>query len=155
MLLRFAFMSVGIAVALSLTLPANSAGTTDATNAPAESSSSSASPSSGESSLYTVVDKTHVDDQTLAGWKTWRAQACARCHGAEQEGLVGPSLLESLKNLSKKDFEQTVLEGRIEKGMPPFGSIPRVVENLDNLYAYLKGRSDGAIGPGRLEPIAK
>jgi hypothetical protein len=30
-----------------------------------------------------------------------------------------------------------------------------VVENIDNLYAYLKGRSDGAIQPGRLTEIGK
>jgi cytochrome c553 len=28
-------------------------------------------------------------------------------------------------------------------------------ENIDNLYAYLKGRSDGAIQPGRLQEIGK
>src|SRR5687768_2485000 len=47
---------------------------------------------------YTVQGEgTQVDAQTLAGWKTWRALACERCHGAEQEGMVGPSLVDSLK----------------------------------------------------------
>ena len=53
------------------------------------------------------------------GWKTWRALACERCHGAEQEGLVGPPLVESLKNLSKEDFHTLMMNGRPEKGMPP------------------------------------
>ncbi|RTZ42594.1 hypothetical protein EKL30_11970 [Candidimonas sp. SYP-B2681] len=148
-------MSASLAVALGFTVPGHSAEVSDTVAANTESPSSPPATTSSDVALYTVVDKTHVDDNTLAGWKTWRAQACARCHGAEQEGLVGPSLLEGLKRLSKEEFEHTVKEGRIEKGMPPFGSIPRVIENLDNLYAYLKGRSDGAIGPGRLEPIAK
>ncbi len=155
MSLRSAFMSASLVVSLSVTLPADSAGTNGAGATPAESSSSPAAAPSSSSAPYTVVNKTHVDDNTLAGWKTWRAQACARCHGAEQEGLVGPSLVEGLKKLSKEDFEHTVKDGRIEKGMPSFGGVPRVIENLDNLYAYLKGRSDGAIDPGRLEPIAK
>jgi hypothetical protein len=30
-----------------------------------------------------------------------------------------------------------------------------VSENIDNLYAYLKGRSDGKIEPGRLQEIGK
>jgi hypothetical protein len=28
-----------------------------------------------------------------------------------------------------------------------------VMENIDGLYAYLKGRADGAIKPGRLEAL--
>jgi len=51
--------------------------------------------------VYTVKDGNKVDDKTLQGWKTWRAMACERCHGAAQEGLVGPSLVNSLKTLSK------------------------------------------------------
>ncbi len=53
---------------------------------------------------YTVVDGNKVDPKTLDGWKTWRALACERCHGAEQEGLVGPSLVEKLKTLKKEEF---------------------------------------------------
>lgn len=116
---------------------------------------STAAPANSGATLYTVVDKTHVDPNTLMGWKTWRAQACERCHGAQQEGLVGPSLVNSLKVLTKDEFLTTLKNGRLEKGMPNFGGVPNVVDNLDNLYAYLKGRSDGAIAPGRLEAIAK
>ena len=126
-------------------------------NTPASSASTapSAPAAASGATLYTVVDKTHVDPNTLMGWKTWRAQACERCHGAQQEGLVGPSLINSLKVLTKDEFLTTLKNGRIEKGMPNFGGVPNVVANLDNLYAYLKGRSDGAIAPGRLEAISK
>jgi mono/diheme cytochrome c family protein len=102
---------------------------------------------------YQVVDGNRVDAGTLAGWKTWRAMACDRCHGPNQEGLVGPSLLNSLKVLTKEEFVTTVTNGRPEKGMPNFGLIESVAKNIDNLYAYLKGRSDGAIKPGKLQPI--
>jgi mono/diheme cytochrome c family protein len=104
---------------------------------------------------YKVADGNKVDAQTLSGWKTWRALACERCHGAAQEGMVGPSLVNSLKVLTKDQFKETVLHGRIEKGMPNFDGSKMVVENIDNLYAYLKGRSDGAIQPGRLTEIGK
>ena len=104
---------------------------------------------------YKVADGNKVDARTLSGWKTWRALACERCHGAAQEGMVGPSLVNSLKVLTKDQFKQTVLHGRIEKGMPNFDGSKMVVENIDNLYAYLKGRSDGAIQPGRLQEIGK
>lgn len=103
--------------------------------------------------LYTVKDGTKVDPATLEGWKTWRALACERCHGAEQEGMVGPSLIESLKRLSKEEFHTTLMVGKPEKGMPPFSSSKMVQENWEGLYAYLKGRSEGKIQPGRLSPI--
>lgn len=109
----------------------------------------------GEPPPYEVVDGRKVDAATLGGWRTWRALACERCHGAQQEGLVGPSLVESLKVLSKPDFDQVVLNGRPEKGMPNFSASKMVNDNLAGLYAYLKGRSDGAIQPGHLEALGK
>jgi mono/diheme cytochrome c family protein len=95
--------------------------------------------------LYTVADGTKVDAKTLDGFKIWRAAACDRCHGANQEGMVGPSLLESIKKLTKAEFVTTLKEGRLEKGMPAWNTNEQVMKGMDNLYAYLKGRSDGAI----------
>lgn len=107
----------------------------------------------GQKPLYTVVDGNKVDPNTLQGFRTWRAAACDRCHGANQEGLVGPSLIESLKVLTKEQFIQTVRDGRLEKGMQSFGNNPRVMDNIDSLYAYLKGRSDGAITQAKVLPM--
>jgi mono/diheme cytochrome c family protein len=115
----------------------------------------SASALAGDAAPYKVAEGNKVDAQTLSGWKTWRAMACERCHGAAQEGMVGPSLVNSLRVLSKDEFKAVVLKGRIEKGMPNFDTSKMVSENIDNLYAYLKGRSDGAIEPGRLQEIGK
>lgn len=103
--------------------------------------------------LYTVVEGNKVDPQTMKGFRTWRSAACDRCHGPNQEGMVGPSLIESLKKLSKDEFTKTVLEGRLEKGMPSFGANPAVTQNIDQLYAYLKGRSDGAITSARVQEM--
>ncbi len=123
--------------------------------APSSTSASAPQETDSESTLYTVRDGNKVDDKTLAGWKTWRALACERCHGAAQEGLVGPALVESLKQLTKEEFHTTIMNGRLEKGMPPFSSSKMVTENWEGLYAYLKGRSDGLIQPGRLVPLDK
>ena len=112
-----------------------------------------AKPEAASTALYQVQDGNKVDAKTLAGWKTWRALACERCHGAEQEGLVGPPLVETLKTLSKEDFHTVMMNGRPEKGMPPFNTSAMVNENWEGLYAYLKGRSDGKIAPGRLSGI--
>lgn len=121
----------------------------------ATSALAQAAPAPAGAVPYTVVDGNQVDEKTLAGWRTWRAMACERCHGANQEGLVGPSLVESLKVLTKEQFVTTLSNGRPEKGMPNFGGVESVVKNMDNLYAYLKGRSDGAIKPGHLKKMAQ
>ncbi len=103
--------------------------------------------------LYTVAEGYKVDAETMKGFRTWRQAACDRCHGANQEGLVGPSLVNSLKTLGKDDFIKTVREGRLEKGMQSFGSNPIVMDNINQLYAYLKGRSDGAITRAKVEEM--
>ncbi len=106
-----------------------------------------------QATLYTVKDGNKVDANTLAGWKTWRAMACDRCHGPTQEGLVGPSLIESFKTITKERFHQQLMKGNPEKGMPPFETSDMINKNWEYLYAYLKGRSDGKIQPGHLHPI--
>jgi mono/diheme cytochrome c family protein len=103
--------------------------------------------------LYKVVDGYKVDADTLKGFRTWRAAACDRCHGANQEGLVGPSLVNSLKTLTKAEFIKTVRDGRLDKGMQSFGTSQQVMDNIDHLYAYLKGRSDGAITRAKVEAM--
>jgi mono/diheme cytochrome c family protein len=102
---------------------------------------------------YHVVDGFKVDPTTMNGFRAWRAAACDRCHGANQQGLVGPSLIESFKVISKEDFVKTVTEGRLEKGMPSFKTSPIVMGNTDGLYAYLKGRSSGDITRTKVEEL--
>jgi len=104
---------------------------------------------------YKVVDGYKVDSETIKGFRAWRAAACDRCHGANQEGLVGPSLIVSMKTLSKDDFVKVVTNGRLDKGMQSFGNSPMVMDNINQLYAYLKGRSDGAITRAKVEEIPK
>jgi mono/diheme cytochrome c family protein len=104
-----------------------------------------------EETPYTVKDG-KVDEATFNGWKTYKRQRCETCHGQTGEGGAAfPNLLTSLKTLTKDQFKEVVLEGR--KNMPPHKNNKAVVENIDGLYAYLKGRSDGAIPPTDLEKI--
>ena len=119
----------------------------------ADAPASPAAPASADTPIQ-VVDGYKVDMETMKGFRTWRAAACDRCHGANQEGLVGPSLVNSLKTLSKAEFVTTVTNGRLEKGMQSFSGSPVVMENINQLYAYLKGRSDGVITRAKVEPIA-
>jgi mono/diheme cytochrome c family protein len=100
---------------------------------------------------YKVTDGYKVDANTMKGFRAWRQAACDRCHGPNQEGMVGPSLINSLKTLTKDQFVTTVKDGRLDKGMPSFGTNAAVTDNIDQLYAYLKGRSDGAITRAKVE----
>ena len=109
-------------------------------------------PSAGDKPYGTVVDGVKVNPHVMEGFRAWRASACDRCHGPNQEGLVGPSLLESMKTLSKDDFRKTITEGRLDKGMPSWKESKTVMEHMDDLYAYLKGRSDGAITKAKVQP---
>ena len=112
-----------------------------------------AAPAAAGAKLYTVVEGYKVDAETMKGFRAWRAAACDRCHGANQEGMVGPSLIAAMKTLTKEEFVKTVRDGRLEKGMQSFGTSPQVMENMNQLYAYLKGRSDGAITRSKVEPM--
>lgn len=113
-------------------------------------------PAMAQQVTYKVVDGNKVDENTMQGWKTWRALDCARCHGANQEGLVGPSLTEAIKTggLTKEEFKRTVFGGRVAKGMPDFSASPRMQQNWEHLYSFLKGRADGKIKPGDLVPLS-
>ncbi len=103
--------------------------------------------------LYTVVDGSKVDAGTMTGFRTWRSAACDRCHGANQEGSVGPSLIDSLKKLDKDEFVRVVMEGRLDRGMPSFKENKQVAESIEKLYAYLKGRSNGDIKKAKVEGL--
>lgn len=119
----------------------------------AASAQGTAPPAAAETPLYKVVDGYKVDSATMNGFRAWRAAACDRCHGANQEGLVGPSLIDSLKTMSKDDFIKTVRDGRLDKGMVSWKNSKMVMDNIDNLYAYLKGRSNGDITRAHVEEL--
>lgn len=144
-----------LAVSIVLFTPALAEKAKPESATPIKSTANKTAEMKSEKAPYTVANGTEVDEVTLAGWRTWRGLACERCHGAEQEGSVGPSLVESLKVLTKEDFHTVMMEGRIDKGMPPFNTSQMMQKNWEGLYAYLKGRSDGKIKPGRLTAIAK
>ena len=105
---------------------------------------------------YTVKDG-KVDMGTYKGYLYYGDQ-CMRCHGPDGLGSsYAPNLTDSLKSMTKEQMQNTVINGRKEvntasqKVMPSFGTNEDVVENLDNIYAYLKARSDGALGRGHPE----
>ena len=95
------------------------------------------------------VEGSRVDKATFNGWNIYRTEACGSCHQSTGEGNVSnPNLLLSLKKQTKEHFRRVVIEGH--GNMVSFSGNKTVVDGLDDLYAYLKGRSDGAIPAGDL-----
>ncbi len=107
---------------------------------------------------YTVKDG-KVDKATYNGWRRY-TESCLRCHGPDGAGSsYAPSLVDSLKQMSEDQFKEVVVNGRqnvttaSENVMPPFGTVEDVMLYLDDIYAYLKARSDGVVGRGRPERL--
>jgi mono/diheme cytochrome c family protein len=94
-----------------------------------------------------------VDAKTYQGWKYFNLN-CARCHGEDALGTsIAPHLILSLKPdgpiPNEAVFLQTVCGGRPEKGMPAWCTLGMSTAQIDTIYAYVKGRSDAKIHPGR------
>lgn len=99
---------------------------------------------------YQVIDG-KIDANTFEGWRNFRGGGCGTCHGGSGQGGVAPNLTLSLvEKIDKARFVETVTNGRSSTLMRPFKTNPRVMDNLDNIYAYLKARSDGVLGPENL-----
>ena len=110
---------------------------------------------------YKVVDGM-VDKPTFNGYRRFHG-TCHACHGQDAAGgSFAPSLVESLKTLDYAGFVKVVMEGRqVDSGsggtsaMPAFANDPNITKHLDDIYAYVKARSDGAIGTGRPKKLPK
>lgn len=107
-----------------------------------------------------VVENGRVDQQVFNGYRRY-GDACHRCHGPDGAGSsYAPSLTESLKRLTYEEFVDVIVNGRqnVNKTsnnvMPAFGTTEDVVLYLDDIYGYLKARSDDALPRGRPKRIS-
>jgi methanol metabolism-related c-type cytochrome len=114
-----------------------------------------------EEKPYKITEDGTVDWYTYSGFRRYHAD-CHVCHGPDGLGSsFGPALVESLKTLSYEDFLDVVTNGRknvttsSDKVMPSFGLNPNVMCFVDDIYAYLKARSDGVLPRGRPEKKAE
>lgn len=94
-----------------------------------------------------------VDAKTYQGWKYYNLN-CARCHGEDVQGTsLAPHLILSLKPdgavPNEAAFLGVVCGGRVEKGMPAWCNLGLTTAAIDTIYAYVKGRSDAKLHPGR------
>lgn len=133
---------------------------TDSTpSAPAATSSAAttgggagAAPAGGQQSASAQSDdKLTASPAAYQGWKTFHVY-CYRCHGTDAMGSdLAPNLRHSVGpqgSVTHEVFVTTVKEGRLPKGMPAWKAI-LTDEQIENLYAYLKARSNGSLAAGR------
>lgn len=102
-----------------------------------------------------TVENGKVDKHTYNGWRRY-TESCMRCHGPDGAGSsYAPDLVDSLKHMTQDQFNEIVVNGKTEvsassdKVMPAFGTVEDVMNYLDDIWAYLKARSDGVLGRGR------
>lgn len=128
--------------------------------------------------IYTVKDG-KVDDKTYVGWRLFNS-TCFVCHGKHATGTDrAPNLLKVVENMSEFRFRKKVLSKYFAKvnlddpdrrlaflaqiaeehakgfKMPTWDNDPNIRPHISDLYAYLKARSDGALGQERPERLNK
>jgi mono/diheme cytochrome c family protein len=93
-----------------------------------------------------------VSQLEYEGWRQYSV-SCARCHG--QDALPNPVAANLLVSLgpggpidTPEKFLQVVSKGRPDRGMPAFET-QLTGAQTNAIYAYVKGRADGRIPPGR------
>ncbi len=102
---------------------------------------------------YHQAPRDTVAQAVYDGWKQYNLN-CARCHGEDVIGTtIAPHLVTSLKPdgpMNSKDvLVKTVCAGRPERGMPAWCPLGLEMDKIDQIYSYVKGRSEGKIHPGR------
>ena len=102
---------------------------------------------------YHQAPRDTVSQSVYNGWKQFNLN-CARCHGEDVSGTtIAPHLIVSLKPdgpiNTKEIFVQTVCAGRPAKGMPAWCALGLDMDKINDIYQYVKGRSDAKISPGR------
>ena len=98
--------------------------------------------------LYRIIDG-KVDARTYEGFRRYHA-SCSHCHG--QDGLgstFGASLVDGLPG--SEAFRRVVLDGKSTNSsvMKGFAGDPNIAPYVDDIFAYLQARADGALGRGR------
>ena len=102
--------------------------------------------------VASAQDGASVSGVEYEGWRQYNVH-CARCHG--QDALPNPVAANLLASLApggptaeKGTFTTVVMEGRLDRGMPAFKEIVEPAQ-VEAIYAYLKGRAEKRIPPGR------
>ena len=102
----------------------------------------------------TVRDSLLVSDSIYQGWKWWHVY-CFRCHGEDAMHPILPTAPDlrwavspTGANFPRDSFVYTAWNGRPAKGMPAWNVLLDSAA-IQEIYLYVKARSDGWLKPGR------
>ncbi|WP_245364155.1 c-type cytochrome [Sinorhizobium americanum] len=99
--------------------------------------------------LYKVVDGM-ADARTYNGYRRYHG-GCNHCHGPDGVGsTIASSLVD--RPLDIENFRRVVRDGQSSSEnsfMKGFADDPNFAPYIDDIYAYLQARADGALGRGR------
>lgn len=124
-----------------------------ATPAKTDSATETAAADAPLRDAYHQAPRDTVSQEVYNGWKQYNLN-CARCHGEDVSGTtIAPHLIISLKPdgliNTKLLFVSTVCGGRPDRGMPSWCALGMEMDKIQEIYSYVKGRSDAKIAPGR------
>jgi methanol metabolism-related c-type cytochrome len=104
---------------------------------------------------YKIEADGKVDFATYAGFRRYHSD-CHVCHGPDGMGSTyAPGLADSLKTIDYTTFAGIVVNGRQnltngnDKVMPTFADNKNVTCYLNDIYIYLRARSQDAVPRGR------
>ncbi len=108
----------------------------------------------GDAPYKVSEDGKKVDAKTYEGYALY-TNVCVPCHGRDATGGMGggSNLVENLKKLSKDEVTNIILNGKPGTLMAGFKTDEKIAKNVDNIYSYLKGRSDGKIWGKSLDKL--
>jgi mono/diheme cytochrome c family protein len=98
--------------------------------------------------LYRVIEG-KADARTYNGYRRYHS-VCNHCHGPDGMGSsFGPSLVARLPDI--ETLRRIVRDGQGSGAavMKGFSGDPNVAPYVEDIYAYLAARADGALGRGR------
>ena len=102
-----------------------------------------------------------VSKNVMVGYEKFGSH-CAQCHAQNAEGSTfAPSLVQRLKGMNQGRFTAAVAGGvtRLDSTtgqysvMPAWANNEDVMNNVQNIWAFLKARSDGELPAGRPTPM--
>jgi mono/diheme cytochrome c family protein len=98
--------------------------------------------------FYQTVDS-KADARTYNGYRRYHG-GCSHCHGPDGLGSTfGPTLVDRLPDIGA--FRRAVRDGQSTGNsvMKGYADDPNIAPYIDDIYAYLQARADGALGRGR------
>ena len=103
--------------------------------AAADAKRKAAEPAGASGEQLTAMTK---DASVVALGKQVFGQNCAACHRADAGGQIGPNLADDywLHGGTLEQIHKTVVDGVLEKGMPPWGKVLKP-NQLDAVVAYV------------------